>query len=140
MKKASRLNTKQHNRSELGTTVPTCPSLTGRSTRTPLQAMPPAFSWPVAVPSALRAPVGTTGNHHRQASLSADGRYVLAWSERDVTVVSVASGKRVLKVPAATIGQRLPNGRWLIHHEIVTFDKVEEAPTAFLPQVQPAFA
>jgi hypothetical protein len=24
--------------------------------------------------------------------------------------------------PAATIGQRLPNGRWLIHHEIVTFD------------------
>ena len=32
------------------------PSLTGRSTRTPLQAMPSAFSWPVAVPSALRAP------------------------------------------------------------------------------------
>jgi hypothetical protein len=24
--------------------------------------------------------------------------------------------------PAATIGQRLPNGRWEIHHEIVTFD------------------
>ena len=24
--------------------------------------------------------------------------------------------------PAATIGQRLPNGRWVIHHEIVTFD------------------
>ena len=24
--------------------------------------------------------------------------------------------------PAATIGQRLPNGRWLVHHEIVTFD------------------
>ena len=24
--------------------------------------------------------------------------------------------------PAATIGQRLPNGRWLIHYEIVTFD------------------
>ncbi len=24
--------------------------------------------------------------------------------------------------PAATIGQRLPNGRWVIHQEIVTFD------------------
>ncbi|MBH2016810.1 MAG: hypothetical protein I8H88_10020 [Burkholderiales bacterium] len=31
------------------------PQPTGRSTRTPLQAMPSAFSWPVAVPSALRA-------------------------------------------------------------------------------------
>ena len=30
--------------------------LTGRSTRTPRQAMPSAFSWPAAVPSALRAP------------------------------------------------------------------------------------
>jgi hypothetical protein len=30
--------------------------LTGRSTRTPTQAMPSAFSWPVSVPSALRAP------------------------------------------------------------------------------------
>jgi len=34
----------------------TRPSLTGRSTRTPTQAMPSAFSWPVLVPSALRAP------------------------------------------------------------------------------------
>jgi UDP-3-O-[3-hydroxymyristoyl] N-acetylglucosamine deacetylase len=25
-------------------------------------------------------------------------------------------------------------------YEIVTFDKLEEAPAAFLPQVQPAFA
>jgi hypothetical protein len=33
----------------------TATSLTGRSTRTPLQAMPSAFSWPVVVPSALRA-------------------------------------------------------------------------------------
>ncbi|WP_228512971.1 hypothetical protein, partial [Vibrio vulnificus] len=38
------------------TTVAPAISLTGRSTRTPTQAMPSAFSWPVAVPSALRAP------------------------------------------------------------------------------------
>jgi hypothetical protein len=30
--------------------------LTGRSTRTPTLAMPSAFSWPVLVPCALRAP------------------------------------------------------------------------------------
>jgi hypothetical protein len=30
--------------------------LTGRSTRMPTQAMPSAFSWPVLVPYALRAP------------------------------------------------------------------------------------
>ena len=32
------------------------PSLTGGSTRTPTWAMPSAFSWPMSVPSALRAP------------------------------------------------------------------------------------
>ena len=36
--------------------MPPLLSLTGRSTRTPTQAMPSAFSWPVSVPSALRAP------------------------------------------------------------------------------------
>ena len=35
-------------------------TLTGRSTRTPIQAMPSAFSWPVLVPSALRAPAPLT--------------------------------------------------------------------------------
>jgi len=38
------------------TPSPARPSLTVRSTRTPRQAMPSAFSWPAAVPSALRAP------------------------------------------------------------------------------------
>jgi len=42
--------------SVFSTPSPAFTSLTGRSTRTPLQAMPSAFSWPVAVPSALRAP------------------------------------------------------------------------------------
>ena len=37
------------------TVLASATSLTGSSTRTPLQAMPSAFSWPVAVPSALRA-------------------------------------------------------------------------------------
>jgi hypothetical protein len=32
------------------------PSLTRRSTRTPIQAMASPFLWPVLVPSALRAP------------------------------------------------------------------------------------
>ena len=45
--------------SQIQVTPPTSttrPSLTVRSTRTPIQAMPSAFSWPVLVPSALRAP------------------------------------------------------------------------------------
>ena len=37
-------------------TVPARPSLTVGSTRTPTLAMPSAFSWPVLVPYALRAP------------------------------------------------------------------------------------
>ena len=41
---------------KLQSTMCTGLRLTGRSTRTPTWAMPSAFSWPMLVPSALRAP------------------------------------------------------------------------------------
>lgn len=59
-----------------------------------------------------------------------EGRPV--WPEYDDTTMSgdteiepgvpIQVGLDFGLTPAATIGQRLPNGRWLIHHEIVTFD------------------
>ena len=42
-------------------------------------------------------------------------------TEIDMTV-PIQVGLDFGLTPAATIGQRLPNGRWLIHQEIVTFD------------------
>jgi hypothetical protein len=74
-------------------------SLTGRSTRTPTQAMPSAFSWPVSVPSALRAtaPVNLGVSHH--TALTMKKLLVTLFAS---SIMSAYAGSIVTEVPANT--------------------------------------
>ncbi len=103
------------------TPSPAFTSLTGRSTLTPLQAMPSAFSWPVAVPSALRAPaplnsgVRPSIGHNMHMALLVLSLVFVAWG-LGAEFILISGGASVNDIKTLKQGVARSRGERVVFH------------------------